>query len=484
MSSATEWIINIDNFLGGFAPAWYKETYPAYGNKNQAGAMTNIDLTNPGFMTQGPGLADLTNGTQAGVVTTLIKGATDLAVSSGVAFAIGGAKLYKFSSTTVTSDGTWPHTIDKAAVTGEDGEDVAYYKGALYFSYNHSGSAGDIGKYDLSATFDDDWGSTIPTGAAALQSAPHPFEVGGNDVLYFGNGVYVGHYDGTTFEDQGLDLPTNSVVQDIKWINDRLWILANRPDTSGTNKNSSSLYVWDGTTTSWELEIKLMGTGGALHHKNGVLLVFYQDLSSTGGYKLGYVSGNGVVDIVNFTGGLPEYYQITDYLDLLLWNANGLLWAFGSGDKDLPARLFQLADGGYTNVGCVVTPFGTPVVASWDAGTNYRLAQFSGYDVNSAWKSLMFDITGPGRTSKINTVRINFETLAANARVDWKLLNNQGVTIYSDIISHTKLGAVTTAWYNLAGKPSENFRIEFDSANGNATNPVKIKNVRLYGTSE
>lgn len=478
------WQIQISDFLGGLSPRHYGETYPSYGNKNQAGAMTNIDLTNAGFMTQGPGLSNLTNGTQAGAMTTLIKGATDLAVSSAVAYGVGGNLLQKFSSTTLIDDATWPYTINKAVVTGEDGEDVAYYKGALYYSYNHSGSAGDIGRYDLSATFDDDWGSTTPTGAAALQSAPHPFEVGGNDVLYFGNGVYVGYYDGTTFEDQGLDLPTNSVVQDIKWINDRLWILANRPDTSGTNKNSSSLYVWDGVATSWELEVPLTGEGGALHKRNGILFVFYKDISSTGGFKLGYVSGNGVVDLANFTGALPEYYQVTDYLDFIIWNANGSIWAYGAGDKNLPVRIFQLADGGHTNVGCVVTPFGTPIIASWDAGTNYRLAKFSGYDVNSSWKSLMFDITGEGRSSKVNTVRINFDALAANARVDWKLLNSQGVTVYSDIISHTKLGAATSAWYNLNGKITENFRVEFDFANGNTTNPVKIRAVKLYGSIE
>lgn len=481
-----KWTIELkDLSLGGFAPAWYKETYPSYGNKNMAGVMQNMDLSNAGFITQGPGLANLTNGSQAAAITTLIKGATDYAVSSAAAYGVGGAKLYKFSSTTVVSDGTWPHAIDKGAVTGEDGEDVTLYKGVLYYSYNHSGSAGDIGTYNLDATFDDDWGSTVPTGAAALVGGvPHPFEVGGNDVLYFGNGIYVGHYDGTTFEDQGLDLPTGSVIQDIKWINDRLWILANRPDTTGTNKNSASLYVWDGTATSWELEIPLMGTGGALHKRNGVLFVFYQDLSSTGGYKLGYVGGNGITDLANFTGALPEYHQVTDYLDFLLWGSNGQIWAYGAGDKNLPVRLWQHADGGHANLGCVITPFGTPIIASWDAGSNYRLAQFSGYDTACNWKSVMFDITGEMRSSHIDCVRVNFETLASGARVDWKLLNNLGQTIYSDIVSHTKLGVVTTAYYPLKQKVAENLRFELDYTSGSTSNPVKIKNVRIYGHTE
>lgn len=477
--------VNIDNFLGGFAPAHYAQgTYPSYGNKNQAGAMSNIDLTSPNVLTQGPGLADLTNGTQAGAVTTLIKGATDLAVSSAVAYGIGGNILYKFSSTTVIDDATWPVTINKAAVTGEDGEDVAYYKGALYYTYNHSGSAGDIGKYDLSATFDDDWGSTVPSGAAALSSAPHPMEVAGNDTLYIGNGIYVTSWDGTIMVPQALDLPVDAVIQDLKWVNDSLWILANRPDTSGTNKNTCSLYSWDGTATSWDSEIKLMGTGSALHARNGVLFVFYSDLSSTGGFKLGYVSGNGVVDVANFTGALPEYYQVTDYKDFIIWNANGSIWAFGSGDKDLPTRLFQLADGGYANVGCVVTPFGTPIVASWDAGSNYRLAKFSGYDVNSTWKSLTFDLTGTAKNAAmIQGVRFNFDVLESGARVDWVLRDNKGLAIHSDTISYAKLGADTTAFYPLK-KGAENCRVELNYANGSASKTVGLRNIRIYGDNE
>lgn len=477
-----KWSIEINNLpLGGYAPAYYKETYPSYGNKNQAGAMQNADLSNAGFLTQGPGLASLTNGTQAGAVTTLIKSILDAAVSSDVTYGFGGAKLYKLSSTTVTSDGTWPRTVDKAVVTGEDGEDVVHFQSNLYYLYNHSGSAGDIGKYDLASTFDDDWGSTVPTGAAALENAPHPACVGGNDTFAFGNGRYVGTYDGTTLSTQALDLPTGSIVVDIDWKDDRWWVTVNRPNTTGSNKNTASIFIWDGTTNSWEAEIPVMGTAGASHVKNGVFFQFYRDISnSDGGFKLGFVNGNRVDDLCNFSGALPSFYQTTDFKDFLIWDSNGLIHAYGSGDKDLPLRLFQLADGGYSTVGGIACPFGTPMVASTES-TNYRLAKFSGYDTASNWKSLMFDITGGGRVSKINTVRINFEQLAANARVDWKLLNNKGTTIYSDIISHTKLGTATTAFYNLNGLVAENFRLEFDYTNGNTTNTVKLKNARIYG---
>jgi len=485
----SKWSIRINDFMGGFAPAWYNAgTYPSYGNKNHAGAMTNIDLTAPGFMTQGPGLATLTTGTEVAAVTTLMNSILDEAVSSDVTFGIGGNKLYKISSSAVSVASPFNvsgggYVIDKAAVTGETGEDVCIYQGNLYFSYNHSGSAGDIGKYDLVTTFDVDWGSTVPSGFAALQDGPHQMIVGGNDVMYIANGRYLASYDGTTFMPLALDLPTGSVIQSIAWNTDRIWIVANRPSLTGSNKNTASIYIWDGTTNSWEAEIKLMGTVGGCHVKNGVLFLFYQDITSTGGYKLAYVSGGSVSDIANYQGSLPEFGQITDYKDFIIWVSSGLIYAYGSGDKDLPVRLFQLADGGDSTVGALACPFGTPMVASSSAGFTYKLAQFSGYDTACTYKTLMFDVTGETGLSRLSTVVWNFEVLASGASMAWSLVSNKGTTIYSDTISFAKLGAATSCVYELNGKLAENFRIQMDFSGGSTSNPVKVKNVNVYGTS-
>lgn len=503
----SSWQILLTDFLGGFAPAWYKEGYPSYGNKNQAGAMLNCDLSDSGGFKQGPGLVALTGGTQAGAVTTTIQSILDLAVTTDTTYGVGGSKLHKISSTAVSNSGIWPHTIDKAAVTGETGEDVCLYQGNLYYSYNHSGSAGDIGKYDLNVTFTDAWGSTVPSGAAALSSNPHQMIVGGNDVMYIANGIYVSSFDGTTFISHALNLPTNSVIRSIAWASDKLWIAANNPDIGGTNKNRASIYIWDGTTTSWEAEIRLLGEVQALHVKNGVVFLFYRDVSSIGGYKIAYINGSTVTDLANYSGGLPKYYQVTDYKDFIIWNSTSLtaLWsyttypwqltspwtsttgsdvifAYGSGDKDLPTRLFQIAGGGYTTVGAVSSPFGTPMISSGN-GSSYQLAQFSGYDTNSNWKSLQFDVTGDNRISSVNRVKINFDQLATGARVDWSLKDNKGKTIYSDTISYAKLGAATKADYPIM-KLAENLRAEFDYTSGSTSNTVKIKAVKIYGDYE
>jgi hypothetical protein len=476
------WKITIDNFQGGFAPKWYDSTYPAFGNKNQAGDMQNVDLTNPSYLTQGPGLATLTAGDQTGAITTLLKGIWDGAVASDVTYGTGGNKLHKISSTAVIitspfDDGTGGHTITHDG--SELGEDVAHYQGNLYYSYNQTGAIGCIGKYDLASTFDDDWSQQAPTGKADLQSAPHQMCVGLNDRLYIANGRYVADYIGSTdtLNVTSLDLPTGTIVQSIKWLNDRLWIGANVSSLTGSNRIRSSIYIWDGVADSWEAEIPVSGRIGALYVKNGVVFVWYSDIS--GYYKLGYVNGSAITDIASFSGALPDYYQVTEYKDYILWNSNGLIFAYGSGDKDLPLKLFQYADGGFSTVGGLACPFGTPMVAS-NQSTSYKLAKFSGYDTACYWKSLMFDVLQDNKLAVLTKVIVNFEQLAANARVDLSLVNNKGTIVFTDTISNTKLGAATN-YHMPLNISTENFRIQFDYTNGNTTNPVKIKNVLIYG---
>src|SRR3990167_2131735 len=155
------WEITINRHRG-FASRYYENAYSSVGEKNEANDMRNISLFDPNVIKPGPDMAALTDGTQATAITTLIKGILRKARTTNEAYAVGGAKLYKFSATAVTNAGDWPHTIDKTAVTGEDGEDVLHYKGGLLYSFNHSGSAGDIGRYDLFSTFYDDyWDATL-----------------------------------------------------------------------------------------------------------------------------------------------------------------------------------------------------------------------------------------------------------------------------------------------------------------------------------
>lgn len=490
----TPWYVSIEAPFGGYAPGYWENANGAYGNRNQARSMSNIDMADPTGFKQGPGLANLTNGTEAGVVTTLIKHILGLPPSSDTTYAVGGAKLYQLSSTAVTSSGTWPHTIDKAAVTGEDGESVAVINGALYYFYNHSGSAGDIGKYDLSATFDDDWGSTVPTGAAALQNAPHPCVVGNDNVLYFGNGPYIGYYDpdsgaGGTLSEDDFDAPTGSQCVDVRYLNSRVYGAFNFPNTSGNNATFGIIYVWGGVGySSWDdyPNPRIQGKIGAIYPFDSTIFVWYQELGFTGGYKLGYISGNQLVEVCKYSGSLPNFAQVGEKDGMIAWISDGLIHRWGAIDRSIPVTHSQYADAGYATAGGMASPFGTIMCATYDGASAYKLAQFSGYDVNSNWKSLYFQV-GP---SMVDRVRVHHAPTATGARVDLTLrrdqalgslsLNKQGQT---GSITHTNDSSRAYKTFEPKYEVQSEVSIEASYANGSTTNPLQIRRIEMWGHS-
>lgn len=482
MASDGKWKITIKAPFEGFAPAFWANSYPSYGRITQAGAMQNVDITDPTKLTQGPGLANLTNGTQAGVVNTTIVHILDIPSASGVTWGIGGNKLYKIGSSTVTNDGNYPHTIDKGAVTGEDGKSVIYDNDFVYYLYNHSGSAGDIGRLTVSTnTFDDDWGSTVPTGAGTLQNAEHPAILAGDGNIYFGNGRYVGYYDrsSNTISVDELDLPIDTDVVSLVWEKDFLFVGTNSPNLSGSNTQKGVIYTWAGAgvVSFQEPIIEVPGKLGAMIVKNGIIFVFYQDLSSTGGYKLGYISGDTIQEVASFTGSLPTFGQVCHYKGLIAFIANTLIHVWGATDKNIPIALSQLADGGYATVGALANPFGTPMVASTDGGSNYRLAQLNGYETACNWKTLMFDVA----TSVVEKIKVHFESTASGARVDLTLRYNRGdSSLTLGTITHTN----ESGKYHKTFTPQqecEDFRLEFDWSSGSATNQLSIRKIEIDG---
>lgn len=163
--------ITLKDFHVGYAPVAHLDSLTEMGQAGHASAMANADILTPGFLTQGPGLANLTAGTQAGAITELVTFIMDKAVSTDTTYGIGPTKLQQITSSAVTNTGSWPQTVTNMT----DGESVIDLRGNLYYFFNKS-SGGEIGKYDLNVTFDHDWGSTVPTGAAQLHDANHDYQ--------------------------------------------------------------------------------------------------------------------------------------------------------------------------------------------------------------------------------------------------------------------------------------------------------------------
>jgi len=467
---------------GGFCPNWFDNTWPYLGNKYHASDMVSIDLTDPNCMTQGPGTADLTAGTQAGAVTTLITSILHTAVASDVTYAIGGAKIYKISSTAVTNDGTYPMTIDKGTVTAEDADDLVYYKSNLYVFYNHSGSAGDIAKITLSTNaLDADWGSTVPTGMATLVDAVHYAINGGDDVVYFTNGQYIGTISGTTLATTALDFWTNSQVVSLTWNGNRVYAAVNRPNITGSNFNESGIYRWNGVSSSWEGDpIEVSGELGALYTKNGTTFVWHKDAIDTGGYWLSRINGAALEPLRRYSGSLPTHTQVGEKGGFLMWVSNNKVFMFGAADAGLSTHLFQYMSGKHATIGTISAPFGTILVSS-NLTTSYALSKESGYTVTSSWKSMAFPVSGAGTKFQIDRIWVNTEQLSTGAKVDFTLYYDQGKS--SKALTQIAYATTNKTRHKILnrGPQVENFRIDIDFTNGSIVNNVKIRSIEVEG---
>lgn len=484
MAKDGKWRISIKAPFQGFAPSYWTNSYPLFGNSSMAADMQFCDVTDPNVLTQGTDITALTNGTQAGAVTTEMVHILNRPVSDDRTFAIGGNLLYELTATAVTNAGSYPHTINKAVVTGEDGKSLAYYNDYVYYFYNHSGSAGDIGRLTASTdTFDDDWGSTTPaTGAGTLEDAPHPSIVGGDGIIYFGNGRYVGYYDpvNDVMSRQELDLPADVVVVDLVWERNFIYIATNSPNLSTGNTNEGRIYTWDTVSSSFqEPIIEVPGRLGSLFTKNGRIFVFYQELSSTGGLKIGYIVGDTVQEIGGFSGTLPTFGQVVHFKNMIAFVSEAEIYLWGAEDRNVPVALSSYGEVGDTSIGSLANPFGDLLTGS-KTGSNYNLAKQSGLSTNAVWKTISFDVA----SSKVNKIIVWYEPTASGAAVDITMKSERGNNTYPSsgamTITHTTDGSQVRKTFT-PNVDCDDFRLELDWSNGSTTNALKIRRIDILG---
>lgn len=472
-----DFVLEFKDFYMGYSPLAYLDSLASSGNSGHASTMTNADILS-GYITQGPALASLTTGTQTGAVTELINHILEIPTADSVTFGIGATKLFQITPSAVTNTGIWPHTITDST----DGESVAYLKGKLYYFFNKA-SGGDIGQYDLSTTFDDNWGSTVPTGMAALQKAAHPVAVK-EDIMLFGNGRYVGLYtdSDTTLTPAKLDFGNNYEVADVVYFGN-FWYIAVNGGITGTNRSTGQVYLYDGAALDSVLADET-GIGaqriGFLYVVNGVIFVAYQDLSSSNGYHIGYILGRQIKRLASFSGGLPNFAQKTLYQSTILFAAGSSLWSCGATSPDLPNQISQIADGGYATLGALAAPFGTPMIASTDGSSNFRLAKFSGYDTTSSWKSIVIPVSAGRKKGYIDEVSVLTNSLGTNAGATFTIEADQG-TRTSNSKSIATAGKMRHIFDNIGLGGVIDLRAVINFSTGNGTNPCKVRSILIRG---
>jgi hypothetical protein len=469
--------IELVGFNEGFSPLAHIDSKSFVGNKGQASEMKADVISLPGFLTQSPALANLTNGTQAGVVDQLIRFILDKPTASDTTYAVGTTKLFKLSSTAVISGGTpsWPQAVTNMT----EGESVIRLKANLYTFYNKS-SGGDIAQMPLSTeVIDPDWGSSND---AALEKAPHPCAVK-EDIMVFGNGRYLGVYieGSATLDVQKLDFGEGSEVADVLFHSNTWWVAVN----FGEGKRSQ-IYLYDGSAMSNILSDEVaVGDQkiGFLYVKNGIVYIAYDDKSSVG-FAIGWLNGRTITPLRYFPGSLPNHRQKTLYKNTLLFISTTDIWSIGAPVEQLPVQISKLADAGYATVGGMACPFGVPMVASnetIETVAYYRLAKFSGYSTDSNWKSIMLDLTSEKDLGKINNVIVITKALVGSAKALITLEGNQGAKTSNTLTVETA-GKTRHIFNTITLGAVEDLRAIVSFASSDTTNYCPIRKIILLGS--
>lgn len=465
--------IELSQFNEGYSPLAHLDDKTFVGNKGQASDMKADIISNPGFLQQSPALADLTNGTQAGVVDQLIRQILDQPTASDTTYAIGTSKLFKLTSTSVVSGGSpsWPQAVTNMT----EGESVIRLKANLYGFYNKA-SGGDILKMPLSSeAITANWGSATDE---ALEKAPHPSATK-EDIMMFGNGRYAGVYieGSATLDVKKLDFGEGAEVADIVFNSNVWWIAVNYGEG-----RRGQIYLYDAGGLSNILADEA-GVGsqkiGFLYVINGIVYVAYDDLSANG-FTIGWLSGRTIKPLRYFTGSLPTHRQKTLYKNTILFASSTDVFSCGASVEQLPIQISKLADGGHATLGGIAAPFGTPFIASSDGGSNHRVAKFSGYATDSQWKSVFVDLTQNRNLGKVHTIIVMTKALGSGARADITLHGNQGAKT-SSALQVTGTNKTRHVFRTINLSAVEDVRVVVDYANGSASNTCPIRKIILLG---
>lgn len=335
----------------------------------------------------------------AGVVPTnsaALDAITRNAVVSGDdAYMGAGAKIHQMDIATKTvtnGGGTFPHTITPhGAHTGVVFEDIIdYYVGTtkyLFYSWLDSADA-DIGRYDLSTTFDDDYMTTVPAGAAGFDSSfPHRFIKGADDILYVTDGRGIHAFDGQTgangtWSKNRLTLPKDYVATSFAKSGDYLFIFAykNTGVAVGSAYNYRSqcaAFMWDYSSEDPTRNIPIQGNyvNGGFSYQ-GTVGCFTETPTYYNQYATGFTSqmllwdgDKNFLDTVTFGDGIPGHGGVEVFGNTVMWNSYGAIYQWGSPYKGLPNALHKtLQAGGSTSEGVLKLVGGQRLIAS--AGTS------------------------------------------------------------------------------------------------------------------
>ena len=477
-----------DDFTSGLIPQGSSgnSTYPLkYNGINGFSTAKNVDQDYlNGCLSQG--YAPNSNATNANLLRGNLMSANS--VSNGRCYGIdAGAYVHSISNTgtsvTINSDATFPHLMTFAAGNTPVGQDTILYRhnyggttlnSIFYSGYNSNNWNVGICTNTF-AVFEDNFMSNTPATPldittaggdgkdAGQRSLPHPMEIGSDAILYMGSGRYIHGYDGNTgtngtFYSKVLTLPEGSIVVAMRKFQDSLLIAVNfDPNfvagySGGDNSNAAFVYKWnyldlDVTSVIDTEEVQI----SAITIWKGNPVFFASGVSEANGtYKLKVISGNSVLTLASYDGGLPPNRGIITSTTAVYFNCSNGLYRIGSKFKSgYMVSRYGSRTATYDYPGAFVLlgtdwMFNSGSTTNTGSGSTYYAMNINSFDAAYCKFPNVGNLFPSGKRGRIKYMEVEYQSpIAGSGGMTLKISTDTNTVIT------TVLSAVTTVTGNL-----------------------------------
>lgn len=264
----------------------------------------------------------------------------------------GSVDLHEAAAGSVTNTGSFPREIVASGSGGVGGDVKLYYFNEapyLIYSYNTASSGGNIGYYDLSSTFDDDWWTAVLS-QSLNDDYPHPMFVSPRTgILYVADGSTLKFID-------GKDTAIGDVVSGTNYGTSRLNLSEEFIITGfGAHPNYMVIFAYS----------RRVGAGSAPQttSKGRPVAIFWDESTSLPAYIVelpGYYVGGG------FTyKGLPATYTndaTKGYLCIVDTASYQVLTQIDSTASMTNGGVEVIDDDIFINLGGTVYRYGSPIL--------------------------------------------------------------------------------------------------------------------------
>jgi len=360
-----------------------------------------------------------------------------------------------YHMTSVISE-TWDSDFDGSshyyyAITGAD----KVYKLAVYaisgtnyllYAWRDTGTKGDVGIYNLTDTFNDDYLSTdVGSGAAALQDARFD---GPND----------------TWNATKLDLGQGWEVTKLFPTQSYLGICAWKKAATSGERTETRVFFWDGTSDSFNYWVPIGDNKiSTAFNKDGQIILFthgrdlaatLREMTQTGADKIRKLktSISGTIDY--FT--VPRQNAVDTFGNRIIFGTDYLVWSYGQEERGQPMAItipWGVASATNSTVGAVKTVQTNKAYISYSYVDESQAQKYcllkarTGNSPRATYKGIYTDL---GQKARVNYVKFYFKPLESGDSVTPTLNVDYGTSVTltdpngNTTISYANDGAITS----------------------------------------